>query len=115
MLASKLYGQSFRFLWGDYLKYSGDETGIFPGYYSAVPIWDAQFSLKSYQNTPHSSPIMTRYGVLIVCPNSDSYLASVTAAMYAISYYIALRYNGTQLYIITMTAGTLVPCGTMPQ
>ena len=40
-----------------------------------------------------------RYSVSFVVSISDLYCAPVTAVMYAISYYIGPRYNGTQLYL----------------
>ena len=48
--------------------------------------------------TPNSSPVRARYGLSFVDSNSDLYLTSVTALLFAISCYIGPRYNGTQLY-----------------
>ena len=70
------------------------------GQYSAVLLWRGQFSPKSSQNTSHSSPVRARYGVYLVGSNCDSFSASVTAVMYAISCYIEPRYNGTRPYSI---------------
>ena len=67
--------------------------------YSAVLLWGAQFSPKSSQNTSHTSPVRARYGMYFVGLNCDSYPASVTAVMYAISCYIGMCYNGTELYV----------------
>ena len=41
-----------------------------------------------------------RYGVSIVRANPDIFFAIVTEELYASSYYIALRDNGTPVYIV---------------
>ena len=51
------------------------------------------FSHKYSQKTPHSSPVRVSYGVSFVNPASDWYWALVFAIIYAIFYYIGLRYN----------------------
>ena len=55
---------------------------------------------KYSQNTPHSSPVRTRYGVYFVNPASDWYSASVLVIIYVISYNIGSRYNGTRLNLV---------------
>ena len=64
--------------------------------YSTMPLWRGQFSPKFSQDTSHSSPVRARYGMYFVGSNSGSCFASVTTVMYAISYYIGPRYNGTR-------------------
>ena len=61
--------------------------------------YNGQFSLNYLQKTPHSSPVRVKFGMNFVGPDSDWYSAWVSAIIYAISYYIGPRYNGTQLYI----------------
>ena len=56
-------------------------------------------SIFSSQNIFHSSPVRARYGIYFVGSNCDLYFASVTAVVYAISFYIGPSYNGTRLYI----------------
>ena len=68
--------------------------------YSVVPyVKHSQFSLKSSQETPYSSPIRVRYGVSFVSSLSDLYSAAAIAVLYVISWYIRPRYNDTWLCI----------------
>ena len=67
--------------------------------YSAVPLERGQCSHQHSQKTPHSSPVRARYEMSFVGSPSVWYPGSSPAIMYAISYHIGTRYNGTQLYI----------------
>ena len=52
-------------------------------------------SQTSSRKTPHSSPVRARYGVSLVSINSYLCAASITAALYVISFYIGPRCNDT--------------------
>ena len=52
------------------------------------------------EKTSHSSPVRARCGVSFVDPASDRYFATVPVVIYAISYNIGPRYNGTRLYML---------------
>ena len=67
--------------------------------YSAVPLWQGQFSTKSSQKAVHSSPVRARCGLPFVYTKPDLYSASVTKMMYAVSWFIGLCYNGTWLHM----------------
>ena len=58
-----------------------------------------QFSPKSSQKTPHSSPVRARHGMSFVNITSDAYFASVNVVPYAESCYVGPHYNGTRLYM----------------
>ena len=60
------------------------------------------FPKKYSQKTSHSSPVRSRYVVSFVDPASDWYSAWVHGIIYAISYYIGPRYNGSGLYMYYM-------------
>ena len=68
--------------------------------YSAVPLKRSQLFHKHSQNTSHSSPVRTSYGVSDVDLASGWYSASVPEGIYVISYNIGPRYNGTRLYSV---------------
>ena len=57
------------------------------------------FFTNSPQQTPHSSPVRTKYGVSVVNTNSDLCSASVTRVLYTISCWIRPCYKGTRLYM----------------
>ena len=64
--------------------------------YSTVPLQRGQFSPKSSQNAPHSSPVRARYGAPFVCSNFELYLAALNTVIYAISCYIITCYNDSR-------------------
>ena len=68
-----------------------------PFKYSAVPLYNGQFSSKSSQKTPHSSQVRARYGVSFENKTSDASFASLIVVPNAKSYYVGSRYNGTRL------------------
>ena len=59
----------------------------------------SQFSHKYSQNTPHNSPIRSRYGVSFVGPASYRCSVSVSVIIYVISYNNGPRYNSTRLQL----------------
>ena len=55
--------------------------------------------LKFLQQAPHNLPLQGRYGVLFeTSPITILLSPLVIAELYAMSWYIGLRYNNTQLY-----------------
>ena len=68
--------------------------------YRAVPLKRSQLFHKHSQNTSHSSPVRTSYGVSDFDLASCWYSASVLEVIYVISYNIGPRYNGTRLYSV---------------
>ena len=64
------------------------------------------FLTNIHKNTPHSSPVMAKYGVSFVDPASDWYSASVSVIIYVISYNTGPCYNGNQLHLNRIFAYT---------
>ena len=58
-------------------------------YHGVISLLNGQFSPKSSQKTPHSSPVRAMYGL--------SFYTTNCYEIYALSSYICVRYKGTRL------------------
>ena len=64
--------------------------------HGAVITWSV---FSKIQQTPHSSPVRTRYGVSVLILKSDLLPATVIAVPYVLLWEIGSCYNGTWLYM----------------
>ena len=76
--------------------------------YIIVPLYHNQFSPKSSQNTPHSSPLETRYEVSFIRLSYNLCSISATTVTLKKSFYTGLCYNCTRLYMVKTSTSTLL-------